>query len=154
MLEQPPPLYLAVSRASLARPPELDGASVLIVEDEDDAREMLVQVLEPCNARVATAASVREALREVERRRPAVIISDIGLPGEDGYAFIEKLRALPAERGGRIPAVALTAYARVEDRTKALYAGFNMHVPKPVEPAELLAALASLAPMFTRPAAQ
>jgi CheY-like chemotaxis protein len=120
------------------------------VEDHDDARELLVQVLEPCKARVSTAANVPDALQLVERLRPDVILSDIGLPGEDGYAFIKKLRALPANQGGKTPAVALTAYARVEDRTKALVAGFNMHVPKPVDPAELMAVLASLSMMFSR----
>lgn len=77
-----------------------------------------------------------------------MLVSDVGMPGQDGYQLIQKVRALPADQGGRMPAVALTAYARVEDRMKALVAGFNMHVPKPVEPAELLAVLTNLTVMF------
>jgi CheY-like chemotaxis protein len=76
--------------------------------------------------------------------QPNVLVSDIGMPGEDGYALIRKVRALDAEQGGRIPAVALTAYARAEDRKQALLAGFQLHVPKPVDPAELAAAIANL----------
>ena len=81
----------------------------------------------------------------LKRERPDILVSDIGMPEEDGYAFIRKVRALSRETGGRTPAVALTAYARVEDRTRVLLAGFQSHVPKPVEPVELLAVLASLA---------
>jgi CheY-like chemotaxis protein len=131
-------------------PSELAGLGVLIVEDDEDARELLGQLLEPYHGRTVAVGSVSEALSALQEWLPDVIISDIGLPGEDGYAFIQKLRALPPHRGGRIPAVALTAYARVEDRTKALMAGFNMHVPKPVEPAELMAVLASLSSLFPR----
>ncbi|HEX8703361.1 MAG TPA: response regulator, partial [Myxococcaceae bacterium] len=80
--------------------------------------------------------------------RPQLIISDIGMPGEDGYSFIQRVRALSADEGGRTPAVALTAYARIEDRMRALMAGFSNHVPKPVEPLELLAVLAALARQF------
>jgi signal transduction histidine kinase len=148
--DQMPAVRQAASLPTFAYPPELNGVHVLVVEDHDDARELLVQVLEPCKARVSTAANVPDALQLVEQLRPDVILSDIGLPGEDGYAFIKKLRALPADQGGKTPAVALTAYARVEDRTKALVAGFNMHVPKPVDPAELMAVLASLSMMFSR----
>jgi CheY-like chemotaxis protein len=121
---------------------------VLVVDDEPDARELLAEMLSACKARVSLAATVADALRIVESERPDVIVSDIGMPGEDGYALIRKLRALPAERGGKTPAVALTAYVRFEDRTKALVAGFNMHVPKPVEPTELLAVLASLEALY------
>jgi len=130
----------------------LDGVRVLVVDDEPDARELLSEVLTSCKASVVTAGSVDEALRLVKAGRPDVVVSDIGMPGEDGYALIRRLRALPASEGGRTPAVALTAYARFEDRTKALIAGFNMHVPKPVEPAELLAVLASLTALIGRDA--
>jgi signal transduction histidine kinase/ActR/RegA family two-component response regulator len=142
--ERPPALRL-IRSTSVPRPRELAGMTVLVVDDEPDARELLAEVLGNCDATVFTASNVAEALQVVDDARPSIIVSDIGMPGEDGYAFIEKLRALPANRGGKTPAVALTAYARFEDRTKALVAGFNMHVPKPVELAELLAALASLA---------
>jgi CheY-like chemotaxis protein len=93
---------------------------------------------------VKTAGSVREALEQLGRFRPAVLISDIGMPGEDGYELIRRVRELPAGQGGNIPAVALTAYARAEDRLRALRAGYQMHVPKPVELAELVAVAASL----------
>ena len=92
-----------------------------------------------------TAAGSQEALDIVIRERPHMIISDIGMPDEDGYDFIRKVRALPPEKGGRTPAAALTAFARVEDRTRALRAGYQTHVAKPVEPAELTAVVASLA---------
>jgi CheY-like chemotaxis protein len=126
-------------------PPELDGLRLLVVDDEEDTREMLVTLLEGCGARVRAADSVAEALRLLAAERPDVLLSDIGMPGEDGYALIERLRALPSEAGGDLPAVALTAYARTEDRTRALLSGFSTHVPKPVEPLELLAVIASLA---------
>jgi CheY-like chemotaxis protein len=147
-VEQPPPVRQPAHVAPLVCPPELEGIHVLIVEDDDDARELLATVLEPCKARISTASSVPDAMEVVATDLPDVIVSDIGLPGEDGYAFVRRLRALPADQGGRTPAIALTAYARVVDRTKALLAGFNMHVPKPVEPAELMAALASLSALF------
>lgn len=147
---QPPVIRSTISPSSLPPPTELEGARILVVEDEDDARELLLHVLGPCKIHALTAASVSEALAKVESERPDIIVSDIGLPEEDGYAFIRKLRALPPNRGGRTPAIALTAYARVEDRTKALASGFNTHVPKPVEPAELVAALASLWALFPR----
>jgi CheY-like chemotaxis protein len=120
----------------------------LVIDDEPAARELLSDILTAFRFDVTTASSVEEALRIVKAHRPDVVISDIGMPGEDGYAFIRKLRALAVGEGGNIPAVALTAYARSEDRNKALVAGFNMHVPKPVEPAELLAVLVSLATSF------
>jgi len=126
-------------------PPVLEGLPVLVVEDEEHSRELLLTVLQQCNARVSTASSAAEALLLLMKERPEVLISDIGMPGEDGYSLIRKVRALPPEAGGRTPAVALTAYARVEDRTRALRSGFNMHVPKPIEPAELIAVVANLA---------
>jgi CheY-like chemotaxis protein len=94
---------------------------------------------------VTAVASAAEALREMERTRYDVLLSDIGMPGEDGYALIEKVRALPAARGGETPAAALTAYARAEDRLRVLRSGFQIHVPKPVEPSELVAVVANLA---------
>ncbi len=135
----------AGGRTTLDCPPQLHGLRVLVVEDEPDARELLVAVLTQCEAEVLAVSNVAEALLKLEEWRPDVLISDIEMPGEDGYALIRRIRALPAERGGRIPAAALTAYARAEDRMRALLAGFQIHLPKPVEPTELAAVVASLA---------
>jgi PAS domain S-box-containing protein len=126
-------------------PPEIEGLRVLLVEDDKDSRELLIAVLEQCRAEVVGVASAEAAMRTLEAWRPDVIVSDIEMPGEDGFTLMRRLRGLPAERGGDIPAAALTAYARPEDRMRALMAGFQIHVPKPVEPAELVAVVASLA---------
>jgi signal transduction histidine kinase/ActR/RegA family two-component response regulator len=147
----PPPVQRSAPVPHMPCPDELAGAQILIVDDEPDARDLLAAVFAPCQAIVTTAGSAADALEQLQRVRPDVLISDIGMPGEDGYALIQKVRALPAERGGRVPAVALTAYARMEDRTRTLLAGFNMHVPKPVEPAELLVVVASLHAAFCGP---
>jgi PAS domain S-box-containing protein len=125
--------------------PALTGVRVLVVDDERDAREIISVILGEAGAEMATASSTREALDLVERWKPDVLISDIGMPGESGYDLIRKVRALPADKGGQTPAIALTAYARVEDRLKILSAGFQMHVPKPIEPIELATVVASLA---------
>jgi PAS domain S-box-containing protein len=125
--------------------PSLEGITVLAVDDEPDALGLVRRVLEACGARVVTAESARQALDLVVNERPDMIVSDIGMPDEDGYDFIRKVRALPAAHGGRTPAAALTAFARAEDRTRALRAGYQTHVAKPVEPAELTAVVASLA---------
>jgi PAS domain S-box-containing protein len=125
-------------------PGALEGVRVLLVEDERDTRELLKAILEGCGAAVTEAASAGEALAALEHTRPDVLVSDIGMPGENGYELIKRVRALPAERGGRVPAVALTAYAGAKDRRHALLAGFHTHLAKPVEPDELLAVLASL----------
>ncbi len=124
--------------------PELKGLRVLIVDDEEDARDLLVGILEQCGSIVATARNAAEALDLVRSHKPDILISDIGMPAEDGYTLIRKIRALPSAEGGNIPAAALTAYARAEDRRKALDAGYMMHIPKPVEPAELVAVIANL----------
>jgi PAS domain S-box-containing protein len=126
-------------------PPELLGLHVLIVDDDEDARSLVSTVLQQCKAKVTTANSASEALQKLQMLRPDVLLSDLGMPGEDGYSLITKVRALPKEKGGRTPAAALTAYARVEDRMKVLRSGFQIHLPKPVEPAELVAVVASLA---------
>ena len=125
--------------------PSLDGITVLAVDDEPDALALVKRVLEGCGAKVLTAGSAREGLDLVAAERPDVIVSDIGMPDEDGYDFIRKVRALPAAHGGRTPAAALTAFARAEDRTRALRAGYQTHVAKPVESSELTAVVASLA---------
>ena len=126
-------------------PDRLDGLRVLVVDDERDTLEMLRIGLIKCGAEVTTAGSAAEALEAVSSSAPDVLISDIGMPEMDGYEMIRRIRTLPAEQGGRVPAVALTAYARTEDRLHALRSGYQMHVPKPVELAELVAVTASLA---------
>jgi len=134
-----------IADAKLDPPPTLAGLRVLLVDDQVGAREAVTAVLEQCGARVAVAASSAEALEALARFRPDVLLSDVGMPEEDGYALIRKVRALPSEDGGRVPAAALTAYARVEDRRRALLAGYQAHVPKPVAPAELVAVITHLA---------
>ena len=106
---------------------------------------MLSEILGQCKARVVTAGSAEEALERLREEPPDVLVSDVGMPDEDGYALISKVRRLPKDKGGRTPAVALTAYARAEDRTKALRAGFDMHLPKPVQPTEFLLVVARAA---------
>ncbi|HZI12021.1 MAG TPA: ATP-binding protein, partial [Myxococcus sp.] len=132
-------------RPSLPCPPQLAGLRVLVVDDEADTREYLRTLIEGCGAGVTVAASAAEGLAALRREKPDLLVSDIGMPDEDGYSFIQKVRALPPSEGGRTPAAALTAYARVEDRARVLMSGFQSHVPKPVEPVELLAVLASMA---------
>jgi signal transduction histidine kinase/CheY-like chemotaxis protein len=123
----------------------LAGVRVLVVDDEPDARELLAYFLESCEAEVRVAESVGEALSVLEGYTPDVIVSDIGMPVEDGYAFIRRVRTLPAESKQNIPAIALTAFTRHEDRTRALVEGFNVHMAKPVEPAALAKAIRELA---------
>lgn len=125
--------------------PSLAGIKVLAVDDEADARRLVQRILESCGAKVITAASVAEALDAVVREHPDVILSDIGMPGEDGYELMKKVRALSPAEGGKTPAAALTAFARAEDRTRALRAGYQSHVAKPVQPTELTAVVSSLA---------
>ncbi|HET9325473.1 MAG TPA: ATP-binding protein [Candidatus Eisenbacteria bacterium] len=121
--------------------PRLSGIKVLVVDDEEDARELLRRLLEESDAQVLTASSAGEAMRLLARESPQVLLSDVGMPGHDGYQFIREVRA----SGSTIPAVALTAFARSEDRTKALLSGFQSHLAKPFEPAELLVTVAALA---------
>ncbi len=124
---------------------QLDGLRVLMVDDEEDARDLVRAVLEHSGSIVTTASSVKNALEVFREDIPDVLLSDIGMPGESGYDLIKRVRELPPEHGGNVPAAALTAYARPEDRRKVLGAGFMMHVPKPVDPAELVAVVAALA---------
>ena len=135
--------------ASTAVPPDaciqIAGVKVLVVDDEPDARSLVKRLLEDCKALVMTAASAAEAFELVRTEKPDVLVCDIGMPGEDGYALIRRVRALGPEHGGQVPSAALTAYARAEDRVKAILAGFQMHLAKPVEPAELIATVAGLA---------
>jgi PAS domain S-box-containing protein len=123
--------------------PLLQGRRVLVVDDHADARQLLGGILEASGASVITTASSREAFDALARSAPDVLIADIGLPEEDGYALIRRIRRLDPDHGGRIPAIALTAYARAEDRDRALAAGFQRHVAKPVEPHALVRIVAS-----------
>jgi PAS domain S-box-containing protein len=123
---------------------DIEGVKVLVVDDESDARALLKRLLEDCKAKVMLAASAAEAFEHVKESRPDVLVSDIGMPGEDGLTLIRRIRALRPEQGGGVPAVALTAFARSEDRMQAMMAGFQHHVAKPVEPAELITMVASL----------
>jgi signal transduction histidine kinase/ActR/RegA family two-component response regulator len=124
--------------------PDMKGVRVLVVDDDEDTCKMLSMVLRRCGAEVKVSCSASEAYDALEWE-PDVLVSDIGMPGEDGYELIGKVRRRGLERGRQIPAIALTAYARGEDRLRALSAGYQIHLPKPVEPAQLLAAVASLA---------
>jgi signal transduction histidine kinase/ActR/RegA family two-component response regulator len=141
--EPPPPSLPAATETARDACHRLDGVSVLVVDDEPDARAVVRRVLADCGAEVRTAASAADAFAQFIARPPAVLVSDIGMPHEDGYALIGRLRGVPVGRD--VPAVALTAYARPADRLKALEAGYQMHAVKPVEPAELVVIVASLA---------
>jgi PAS domain S-box-containing protein len=125
-------------------PPSIEGTKLLVVDDEPDARMLLQTILEKCGAEVKTCESASQALTLIEEYKPDILVSDIGMPDEDGYDLIKKLREKEKGTGKRLPAVALTAFARTEDRLKALSAGYNMHIPKPVEPAELIVVIANL----------
>jgi CheY-like chemotaxis protein len=131
------------NQAVLDNLPALDGLQVLVVDDSPDTLELISFILEQCKAQVTTATSVCEALEAIAQLKPDILISDIGMPDEDGYSLIRKLRTLEAEQGRQIPAVALTAFAREEERTRDLCAGFQMHLAKPVEPTELVAVVAT-----------
>jgi PAS domain S-box-containing protein len=128
----------------------LTGLRVLVVDDDADARQWISTVLKESGAEVIAVGSVSEALEALELQRPDVLVSDIGMPGEDGYALIRKIRELKPKMGGRIPAVALTAYARAEDYQKAIAEGFQLHVAKPLKADELIAVVAGLAKMVEK----
>ena len=123
---------------------ELYGLKILVVDDDVDSRELIEWVLKRVGAEVTSVGSAREALEVLEREKPHVLVSDIAMPEEDGYGLLKKIRALPPERGGRIPAIALTAHSLVQDRLQSLRAGFQSHVPKPVVPEELVEVVASI----------
>jgi CheY-like chemotaxis protein len=131
---------------------ERDGASEeaehLIVEDERDTRDLIVRLLEECGASVSAAASGPEALELLNTQRPDVLICDIGMPVMDGYTLIRRIRSSPEPRLARVPAIALTAFARPEDRTRALRAGYQAHLVKPMDAAELIATVASFADLI------
>ncbi|MBE9180822.1 MASE1 domain-containing protein [Oculatella sp. LEGE 06141] len=125
--------------------PSLDGVRVLVVDDELDARDLVSAILEDCGANVATVASTQEAIAILHDFSPHVLVSDIGMPNEDGYSLIRQIRSRQPDQYSKIPAVALTAYARQEDRRQALLAGFQTHIPKPVNPTELIVVVGTLA---------
>jgi signal transduction histidine kinase/ActR/RegA family two-component response regulator len=143
LVEPEPPA--SRSSAATEHPPALRGLRVLVVDDDVDARDLVTRVLEQYEARVTAVPSARAALRALEACQPDVLVSDIGMPEESGYVLIRMIRRLAPERGGTIPALALTAYAGADDIQRARSAGFQAHVTKPVEPAELALAVASLA---------
>jgi CheY-like chemotaxis protein len=128
----------AIGADGAAPAPRLDGVRVLVVDDEPNARELVEAVLRDRGAIVISAASADEARAALGRTAPDVLVSDVGMPEEDGYALIASVRALPPEQGGATPSVALTAYARAVDRGRALEAGFDEHVAKPVDPDTLV----------------
>ena len=135
----------------VAETPSLAGLRVLVVDDQEEARELVTTVLEQAQAEVISAASAAETLAHLDPQTisPDVLVCDIAMPDEDGYHVLSRIRYLEAQRGvpfsARLPAIALTAYARQEDRMRALAAGFQMHIAKPVEPAELIVSVAALA---------
>jgi signal transduction histidine kinase/ActR/RegA family two-component response regulator len=135
---------VADGRLAPENPPSLAGVRALFVDDDADTRALITMMLAHGGAEVRTAVSAPEALAACDEWRPDVLISDLGMPGEDGYTLMKKLRARESERGGHISAIALTAYGCNEDRLRALSVGYEYHIPKPVEPAELLAVVASL----------
>jgi CheY-like chemotaxis protein len=132
-------------KASLA---DLRGVRVLAVDDEQDALFLLSEVLEAAGAAVSTARSAEDALASLDAEVPDVVVADLGMPQLDGFGFIDRVRRHPNPRVRDVPAAALTAYARSEDRMKALRAGFQIHLAKPIDPAELVTTIASLAKRF------
>jgi CheY-like chemotaxis protein len=153
------PVRAVVDTPALPQPPvgaqqktgpahvSLAGIRVLVVDDEPDARELVAAILTEYGADVRVAPSAHDAYGEVQSWRPDVLVADIGMPDEDGYSLLRRVRALPADEGGAIPAAALTAYAQAEDRERAFAAGFQEHVAKPVLAQELARLVASLAGM-------
>jgi CheY-like chemotaxis protein/anti-sigma regulatory factor (Ser/Thr protein kinase) len=123
----------------------LNGTRILVVDDQEDARELLGLILEHAGAEVATAGSANEALSKLQQLKIDVLVSDVGMPEHDGFELMRNVRALGSTQGGSVPAVALTAYASAEDRRKSLEAGFEQHVSKPVEPNRFVAVVAQLA---------
>ena len=132
-------------RRSRSNRVRLDGVHVLLVEDDDDSRKLLSTMLKRYGAKVTSTKSAAEALNVFSETLPDLLISDIGMPDEDGYELIRKLRRLPPDQGGLTPAIALTGYASRKDRERALEAGYHKHMAKPIEQAEMIAAIASLA---------
>ena len=143
--------------ASRLLPPHMEqitlpGVKILVIDDEEDSRGLIHEVLTRYEAEVLCAASAAEALEILKSHTPDLIVSDIGMPEKDGYQLIREVRNLGADRGGNIPAVALTAFARPEDKMKAMMAGYQTHLPKPVEAHELIATIRTLTRWMHKPA--
>lgn len=124
--------------------PRLEGATVLIVDDEADGRLLMTRIIEGQGARVTSVMGGARALELMDREHFDILVSDIGMPDLDGYELMRRVRALAPKNGAPIPAIAVTAYARAEDRQRSLLAGYQMHLAKPVEARELIAGIASL----------
>jgi len=140
-----PPNRVPTSAALQAASGTLEGVRVLIIDDDEDTCEMTSTVLKHAGASPLAVTSAREARRALRTMQPDVIVCDLGMPGEDGYDFIREMRATSDAQGAATPAIAMTAYARQEDRRCSLATGFQMHLPKPVEPVDLVAAVRKLA---------
>ncbi|MCC5621255.1 PAS domain S-box protein, partial [Nostoc sp. CHAB 5715] len=145
LLKSPPLHPIAPAPLSPSTPLSLLGVRVLVVDDQADTRDFITTILEHYQAEVQAVASVKEALQLITQWKPDVLVSDIGMPDEDGYSLIRKVRSQPPELGGNIPAAALTAYTRAEDRMRAIQEGYQLHLPKPIEAAELATVVARLA---------
>ena len=131
----------ATAQRRTRKPAKLSGLVIMLVEDHDDSRELLVRALKKTGATVAQFESAAEVFSALERVRPAVLIADIGLPGEDGYSFIRRVRAHSIPSIQSVPAIAVTAYTSIPDRAEALAVGFQQHLPKPIDPARLIEAV-------------
>jgi CheY-like chemotaxis protein len=137
--------FAASTASPMPRLPRLDKLRILVVDDDADGRTLTSLVLTQAGASVKAVGSVREALQLLEGERPDVLVSDIGLSDDDGFALIRQIRQYETERGGFLPAVALTGFARAEDRARSMAAGFQAHVQKPVDPVDLVKAIATIA---------
>jgi CheY-like chemotaxis protein len=131
-----------------ARSSTLSGIRILVVEDDNDTRELLRVLLETQGGQVCAASSVAEALDEYDQSRPDVLVADIGMPDYNGYTLIGRVRSRDRERGSIVPAIALTAYATAVDRDTVLSAGFQVHMPKPFDPGQLVSVIANLAVQY------
>src|SRR5437868_14127774 len=131
-----------------ASPRTLDGLNILVVEDDNDTRELLRVLLEAQGGRIRATSSVAEALAAYDQSKPDVLVADIGMPDYNGYTLIGRVRARDRERGHTVPAIALTAYATAIDRDTVLSAGFQVHMPKPFDPAHLVSVVADLASQY------
>ncbi|HUG54751.1 MAG TPA: ATP-binding protein [Vicinamibacteria bacterium] len=140
-----PDVAASETTGSIPAAPDLTGVRVLVVDDGEDVRDVVATVLGQCGADVRAVGTAAEALHALAEFAPRVMVSEIEMHGETGFSLIQKVRALPPDRGGEVPAAALSAYSRTDDRVQALLAGFQIHLPKPVQPAELVAVVASLA---------
>ncbi|MEH2430701.1 MAG: response regulator [Nostoc sp.] len=145
LVEPQPEQLIKESKVKVDNLSILNGLQILVVDDNADTRELIAFILEQSGGRVRAVSSVGEALEALERLKPDVLVSDIGMPDEDGYSLIRKVRAQESEQGEKILAVALTAFARDEEHRLALQAGFQVHVSKPIEPEELVKVVANLA---------